>query len=286
MGNNRVLCVVGLGLIGGSLAASVRTAGARWRVRAVDRRRSALDYALKRGLIDEAAPSLEDGVAGAHLVVLATPVGTIPGLLRRVAPLLGPEQVVTDVGSTKATIVAAARRELPAQVAFVGGHPVAGTERSGVESAEAGLFQGRSCVLTPVSDTPAAALDRVAGLWRELGAQVVLLEPEVHDRVFARLSHLPHAVAYCLVHTVATALPARQLALGGGALRDLTRVAQSPPGLWKDICLENREALAGALDEFVAALGRLREAVAAGDGEAVEEVFRQAAEVRSRSWML
>ncbi len=278
-----VLTVVGLGLIGGSLAASVRTGG-RWRVRAVDRRVSSLEYALGRGFIDEASADLSAGVQGAELVVLAAPVRAIRELLGELGGLVVPGQVVTDVGSTKASIVAAARAALPPGVPFVGGHPIAGTERSGVQAVVPGLFEGRTCVLTPEPDTPAAAVATVTELWHAVGAQVLSLEAEEHDRVLALVSHLPHAVAFSLAAAVAPGLGAKGAALAGPSLASGTRVAESPAAVWRDICLENREPLLQAIDAFGERLAELRAAVAAGDEAALMDFLCRAAEARGTLW--
>lgn len=278
------LAIIGLGLIGGSVAASLRAVRAPWRLRAADRRRGSLEAALRRGLVDETAASPVEAVRGADLVLLATPVGAIRALLDTLAPHLAPGQLVTDVGSTKASIVDHAGRVLPAGVAFVGGHPVAGTERSGVEAAVEGLFEGRRCILTPVAATPREALEAVTGLWSSLGAQVSFLAPDVHDRLFARLSHVPNLAAYALVNAVVGGLEPAELELGGGALRDVTRVAQSPPSLWRDVCLENREAVLAALAEFQGELLRLRDAVAAGDGQGLESFLQRASDARASLW--
>lgn len=282
----KTVCVVGLGLIGGSIAAGLTSRGGTWRVRGVDRRRSTMEIALRNGFIDETAASVAEGVRDADLVVLATPVVAIRELLAELGGLLRPGQVVTDVGSSKGSIVAAAAEHLAEGVGFVGGHPIAGGERSGIGKATAGLFDGRTCILTPGDATSASALQAVTELWQTLAAQVVLLSPEAHDRVFALVSHLPHLVAYGLVETVASELEPQQLALAGGALRDFTRVAQSPPGLWRDVALENRDALLRAIDDFASRLAVLREAIATGAGDDLFELFERAAAVRGRPWML
>ncbi len=275
----RTLAVVGLGLIGGSLAASLKARGAPWKVRAADRRRSALLLALERGYIDEAADSPAEAAEGADLVVLASPVRAIRSALRELGPGLRPGQVITDVG-----ILREARGALPPGVAFVGGHPVAGTERCGVESAVPGLFEGRNCVLTPDTDTDPRALEAVAGLWRELGAHVVCLTAELHDRIFALVSHLPHALAYGLVDTVAEELETGQSGLAGGSFRDFSRVTAGSPAVWTEIFLENREALLYALDAFSSRLAALRAAVDREDDQALSGFFRRAAEAGDPSW--
>ncbi|MBI5016978.1 MAG: prephenate dehydrogenase [Deltaproteobacteria bacterium] len=280
----KILAIVGLGHIGGSLAASLKAAKAPWHLRGADRRRRDVDYALRRGLIDEASSSPAEAAAGADLVLLATPVGAIRTLLDELSPRLAAGQVVTDVGSTKASIVAHAASVLSGGVAFVGGHPVAGTERAGVEAAVEGLFEGRRCVLTPTDSTPPRALELVAGLWGAVGAEVSFVSPESHDRLFARLSHLPNLAAYALVNAVAASVSPAELAFGGGALRDFTRVTQSPPALWRDVCLENRGEILEALAELGRELERVRESVAQGDGAALESFFQRAGEVRGTQW--
>jgi prephenate dehydrogenase len=169
-------------------------------------------------------------------------------------------------------------------VSFVGGHPIAGTERSGVESAVSGLFEGRTCVLTPEPDTNAAALEAVTDLWKGVGAQVTFLAPEVHDRIFALVSHLPHALAYGLLHTVTETLEPGQADLAGGSLRDFTRVTAGSPAVWREIFLENREALLFALDAFSARLSALRGAVEGGDADALGRFFRRATEIGASAW--
>lgn len=279
-----VVTVVGLGLIGGSLAASLRGLGARWRVRAVDRRRSSLDYALRRGFVDEACGSLAEGVRGADLVVLAAPVRAIRELLAELAGLLVPGQVVTDVGSTKVSIVATARAALPPGVPFVGGHPIAGTERSGVEAVVPGLFEGRTCVLTPDADTPAEAVAAVTALWHAVGAKVLTLGAAEHDRVLALVSHLPHAVAFSLAAAVAPELGVKGAALAGPSLASGTRVAASSAPVWRDICLENRGPLLHALDAFGERFAEFRGAVESGDEDALDDFFCRAAEARGLLW--
>ena len=168
----------------------------------------------------------------------------------------------------------------------MGGHPVAGTERSGVEAAVAGLFEGRTCVLTPEPDTGREALETVTALWRGLGCDVVYMDPETHDRVFALVSHLPHMVASSLMDTVASELPSQEGALAAGGLRDFSRVTEGPPALWRDVCLENREPLIQAIENFTARLAVLRAAIDKGDAAALVEFFTRARGARGTPWTL
>ena len=281
----RTLCIVGLGLIGGSLAAALKTrVPHRWQVRGVDRRGDSLRFALEKGFLDRACDTLEEGVGGADLVVLAAPVRAIRGQLAEVAAAVCPGQVVSDVGSTKVGILAEARARLPPGVAFVGGHPVAGTEHSGVENAVSGLFETRPCVLTPEDDVPAAALEAVTSLWRDAGAEVLCLDAHTHDRVFAFFSHLPHMAAYSLVETAAAACEVGQRELAGGGLQDFTRVVRSSPAMWRDICLENREPLLQALDRYTESLQGLRERIAAGDPDELLHYFDHCRQVKDKTW--
>jgi prephenate dehydrogenase len=282
--SGKTLCIVGLGLIGGSLAASLKARRMPWRVRATDRRRSALKTALRRGIVDEVVGGAVEAVSAADIVVLAAPVADIKRLVETLGPELSPGQVLTDVGSTKASIVAQAEKSLSRGAAFVGGHPIAGSEHSGVENAIAGLFEGKICVLTPTDNTPREALGSVAALWKGLGAEVQIVPPAVHDALLGRLSHLPNLVAYALLRTVASSLSPADLRLAGGALQDYTRVARSPLGIWRDVCLENREAIGKAMEEFQAQIEELRAAVVRGDGSAIEEFLKDAAEARGHVW--
>jgi len=280
-----VLAILGLGLIGGSLAVSVKARGEKWKIRAADRRKSALDFALRRGLIDEVADDFAAACHGADLIVLATPVRSIRSLLSTLASTLKPGQVVTDVGSTKASIVKAAAETLPPDVAFVGAHPVAGTERSGVENVVEGLFEGKTCVITPSDATPPEALETVSKFWKGLGSEIILLDPKSHDRIFAFVSHLPHMAAYCIVNTIVSDLPSRETALSGGGLRDFTRIAESPAIMWRDICLENADEIVKAIDSYMNRLAELRKAVKSADSAAMETIFRRASEAKRGKWI-
>ncbi|HWP35044.1 MAG TPA: prephenate dehydrogenase/arogenate dehydrogenase family protein, partial [Thermodesulfobacteriota bacterium] len=232
-----------------------------------------------------ASPGAAEAARGADLLVLATPVEAMEAAAREALPHLAAGAVVTDVGSVKGPVVAAVgplaeRHGVP----FVPGHPIAGTERAGIGAARADLFEGRVAVLTPTPATDPAAVTRVSELWQRLGAAVIRMDVATHDRLFAALSHLPHLVAYALLATLAGDPVAADGAvrLAGAGLRDTTRIAGSPPGLWRGICLANREALLTALDRFEAVLQELRRALEAGDGAALERVFGAAKALRDR----
>jgi prephenate dehydrogenase len=266
------MTVVGMGLIGGSLALAAKEAGAVRTVVGVGRSAASCGIALSRGLVDRVAEDLASGVADADLVVLAVPVQAIIRLLPDVARLSRPGCLVTDVGSVKGPILTAADRVFP-DGRFVPAHPIAGKERSGPAAATADLFRGANWILTPSGRTWPEALESVAALCRAAGATVVQMDAVWHDEVFATVSHLPHLAAYALLDAVlATERGAEQLRFSAGGLRDFTRVAGSDPVMWRDIFLMNREPVLKVL----AGYQRLAHAFRAGDSAALEGRLRQA----------
>lgn len=278
------LVVVGVGLIGGSFAAAMRRAGEVRRIVGLGRTRAALERALALGIIDEAQDDAAAALRGADLVFLAMPVGATRAALVRVAPHLGAETILTDAGSTKADVVAAARAALGvAFPRFVPGHPIAGAEKSGADAAFADLFRGRKTVLAPEPETRADAVERVAALWRLCGAEVRRMPAGLHDAVFATVSHLPHLLAYALVHEVAGRPEAATLFdYAASGFRDFTRIASSHPEMWRDICVANRVELGRALAQYRAALDGLQRLLDAGDGAGLEAIFGDARTARDR----
>jgi prephenate dehydrogenase len=274
------LVVVGLGLIGGSVARGARRRSLAARITGVDRDASALGYARREGFIDADA-TLAAAVADADLVVLATPVGGLTTLAAELAPALSPRAVVTDVGSVKLAVVDRISAAIPR---FVGGHPMAGGERSGAQASSPDLFEGATCFVTPTGETDPAALETVERLWKELGATVVRMDAKTHDEVVAAVSHLPHMAAYALVNTVASAVAGHgnALAYAAGGFRDMTRIAASSPEMWRDICLMNRGPLVDMLGRYVDAAARLRDLIGRGDGPALLDEFARAQAVRER----
>ncbi len=261
--------IVGVGLIGGSVGLALRARSGCSRVVGVGRSPDALEAALRRGALDEAATDLAAGLRGADLVVLAAPVRACIGLLPAVAAAVGPDAVITDVASTKAEIVAAA----PPGPAFVGGHPLAGSERSGIEAASADLFEGATWVLTPGGATATWAVERVAALAAGLGARPVVMDAATHDRRVAAVSHLPQAVAVAL----AAAVPVEALPLAARGFRDTTRLADSSPEVWNDVFATNRDNVVAMIAAMEDVLGELRAAIAGGDEAAVAAIFVRAA---------
>jgi prephenate dehydrogenase len=281
------LAIVGVGLIGGSLALALRRAGEVGTVLGVGRGRRNLEVALERGIVDEALAVDQDwaGAAGAaDVVVLATPVAQMPGLLAALAPRLAAGTVVTDAGSTKADVIAAARAGLGRRFAsFVPAHPIAGTEFSGAGAAFAELYDGRNVVVCPEPETDRGAVERVEAMWRLAGAHVRRLAAADHDRVFAAVSHLPHLLAFALVADIA-GRPDADLFFDFAAsgFRDFTRIASSHPEMWRDICVANREALRGELARYRGRLGALEQALVSADAARLEDVFGAARDARNR----
>ncbi|TDG24787.1 prephenate dehydrogenase/arogenate dehydrogenase family protein [Paraburkholderia silviterrae] len=282
------LVIFGVGLIGGSLARALRErSGATGRVIGVGRRAHSVARALELGVIDAAA-TLDDEAAlaaaleGADLVLIAAPVAQTQALLERIAPHLEPQTIVTDAGSTKGDVIAAARAALGARIGqFVPGHPIAGRESSGVEAALPDLYVGRNVVLCPLEENAPEALERIAAMWRATGAVIGQMPAAQHDRVFASVSHLPHVLSFALVDQIlATPDAELKFSFAAGGFRDFTRIAASSPEMWRDVCLANRTALLAELDAYTDVLAKLRAAIDAGDGAALETVFARSRAAR------
>lgn len=276
------LAIIGVGLIGGSLARALRDAGHVQEIVGYGRGLANLQRAVDLGVVDRIETSLSKTVSGADMVVLATPVGTMQEILAAVAPYLDKGALVTDVGSVKGAVVAAARAALGAKLGvFVPGHPIAGTERSGVEASLAGLFAGRRVVLTPLSENRPESVVRVRAMWQAAGADVVEMSVDHHDEVLAATSHLPHLLAYALVDLLAQLEDRREVfAFAAGGFRDFTRIASSDPVMWRDISLANHTAIAQMLKSYRGELDKLITAVESGNGEALQSLFMRAKAAR------
>ncbi len=278
------IVVFGVGLIGGSFALALRKANAVGEVVGFGRSAATLAQAQQLGILDRIGQSEADEVRDADLIMLATPVGQMADILRRIAPHLGAGTLLTDAGSTEANVVAAVRECLPGALGrFVPAHPIAGAEKSGAAAAQADLYQGKKVVLTPMPENAADSVARVRAAWETCGAAVSELSAEQHDRVFAAVSHLPHLLSFALVHDIAgQAERDLLLSFAASGFRDFTRIAASSPEMWRDICLANREALLHELDGYRAELDELREALNAGDAARLEAIFAVARDVRSQ----
>ncbi|TDR56614.1 3-phosphoshikimate 1-carboxyvinyltransferase [Halomonas ventosae] len=283
--DERRILIVGLGLIGGSLAAALRAAGFRGTILACDPDADEIARGIEMGLIDNGDTRLEALVEGASLVVLAVPVLAMESVMAQLAGVIdraAPDVVVTDVGSTKAAIreaAVAAFGRMPTNLVL--GHPIAGSEKSGVAAADAGLYSRHKVILTPEPDTDPAAMARVRALWEASGAEVLEMDVARHDQVLARTSHLPHLLAFSLVDTLARQDERLEIfRYAAGGFRDFTRIAGSDPVMWRDIFVANRDAVLAALDDFEAGVARLRRAVERGDGDAMLATFDRASHAR------
>ncbi|QCP50566.1 prephenate dehydrogenase/arogenate dehydrogenase family protein [Trinickia violacea] len=287
------LVIFGVGLIGGSLARALRErqpeqAGQRGTVIGVGRSVSSVERARELGVIDSFAAigddaQLRDALAGADIVLLAAPVAQTQPLLTRIAPFLDDATIVTDAGSTKSDVVTAARAALGPRInQFVPGHPIAGRESSGVEAALPELYAGRNVVLCPLPENSPADVARIEAMWLATGAVVRQMSVEQHDRVLASVSHLPHVLSFALVEQILEAPDADlKFSFAAGGFRDFTRIAASSPEMWRDICVANRAALLEELDAYTAVLARLRAAIEAGDGAALEAAFARSRKART-----
>jgi len=278
------LAIIGVGLIGGSLALALRQGGACREVVGCGRNQANLDRAMALGVIDRYTHDPAEAVAGADMVLVAVPLGAMRAVFAAMRPGLSPETVVTDVGSAKASVVLdaqAAWGELPA--GFVPGHPIAGTEQSGVEAAFATLYQGRRVILTPLATSGEQAVARVRAMWETAGAVVESMSVAHHDEVLAATSHLPHMLAFGLVDSLARMRDNDEIfRYAAGGFRDFTRIASSDPVMWRDICLANRSALLDMMARYKEDLRLIEDAIEAADGEALLEIFTRAKAARDR----
>jgi len=278
------LAIIGVGLIGGSLARALRKAGVVNEIVGCGRNEGSLRRAVEIGVIDRYALDMVQAVDGADMIVIAVPVGSMGDVFRAIVPALDDNAVITDVGSTKASVVEAAIAacgHVPNN--FVPGHPIAGTERSGVEASFAELYQRRRVILTPLTDTDPQAVERVYKMWEAAGAEVESMEVQHHDEVLAATSHLPHILAFGLVDSLARMEDTREIfRYAAGGFRDFTRIASSDPQMWSDICLANRQALLQVLEHFAEDLAGITAAIDTGDGEHLRKVFQRAKAARDR----
>ena len=270
------LCVVGVGLIGGSLARALRRAGAVGEVVGTSRREEHLRRARELGVVDRYTLDPAEAAGGADMVVVCTPMGAMEEVFRALRPGLDPGAALTDAGSVKQTVFRAAHAAFGSiPPCLVPGHPIAGTEHSGVDASFESLFDGRRVILTPGEAADPAAVDRVDAMWRAAGAETDRMDAARHDEILASVSHLPHLLAYVLVDLVAAG-PGDCFRYAAGGFRDFSRIASSDPVMWRDICLENREAIAERLDAFGDRIGELAGAVRRGDGGGLLERFARA----------
>jgi cyclohexadieny/prephenate dehydrogenase len=277
------VALIGIGLIGSSLARVLRRDKLAGEIVACARSAATRETALRLGIADRATADAAEAVRGADLVVLATPLSAYAAIGARMAPALREGAIVTDVGSVKRAAIRDLQPLLPGHVHFIPGHPVAGTEHSGPEAGFAALFHERWCILTPLPGTDAAALARLTGLWEAAGMRVVTMDAEHHDKVLAMTSHLPHAIAYTIVGTATDledSLKSEIIKFSAGGFRDFTRIAGSDPVMWRDIFLNNREAVLEMLQRFSEDLTALQRAIRWGEADKLEELFTRTRTIR------
>ncbi|MBL0122552.1 MAG: prephenate dehydrogenase/arogenate dehydrogenase family protein [Betaproteobacteria bacterium] len=279
------IAIVGLGLIGGSVALALRNAWPEVNITAFDRDESQLDLALRSGAIDSCGSTFA-AIEGADIVFVSVPVAQTAVVFDAMFPHLRANTVVTDVGSTKQSVITAARVHLGNKISqFVPGHPIAGREHVGFAAAASELFEGKNVVLTPLAENVPAAIEQVRSLWRACGANVVEMPAKTHDEIFAAVSHLPHLLAFALVDEFALRPNAKNLfSFAASGFRDFTRIASSSPEMWRDIALNNRDAVVAEFDRYLAHAKQLRDALAAGDGAAIEVLMARAREARDK-WL-
>ena len=282
---NRIV-IFGVGLIGGSFALALKKSAAVRQIVGVGRSHASLETAKQLGIIDHIATSVEEAVLGADLIIIAAPVAQTESILRSIEPFLAPPTIVTDAGSTKTDVVAAARQALGDKIGqFVPAHPIAGRELNGPEAALVDLYVGKKAVITRLPENTDESVARVAWAWQQCGAIIHHLEPEQHDAVFAAVSHLPHLLAYALVDDIARKPHADTLfQYAASGFRDFTRIAGSSPEMWRDITLANRVAMLEELDSYTARLADLRTYLVDADSDAIEGVYRRAQHAR-HNWI-
>lgn len=277
------IALIGIGLIGSSIARDVKALGLAKEVVVSTRSPETLKRAEELQLGTSYALSAADAVEGADLVIVSVPVGASEAVARQIAPHLKPGAIVTDVGSTKASVIAQMAPHMPENVHFIPGHPLAGTEKSGPDAGFTGLFQGRWCIFTPLPGTDAAALAKLKAFWEALGSKIDEMDPGHHDKVLAIVSHLPHIIAYNIVGTaddLETVTQSEVIKYSASGFRDFTRLAASDPTMWRDVCLHNKDAILEMLARFSEDLAYLQRAIRWGEGDKLFELFTRTRAVR------
>lgn len=269
------IAIIGVGLIGGSFALSLRKAGFKGRITGTGRNKENLVRAKNLGIIDEYFTAPAEGIKHADLILLSTPVGQFPQIAEIIKEHLKKGSIVTDVGSVKAEVIKTLEHLMPEGVSFVGGHPIAGKECSGINAASSELFNGARCIITPSPNTNKEALEKILALWNAFGSKTVLMNPDKHDSIFAAVSHLPHVIAYALINTIMD-LDKDILPHGGRGLKDMTRIALSPPELWRDICSHNRENMIKSLNNFLSSVLHIERLIEKSDWDNLWKEFQKA----------
>lgn len=277
------LTIVGLGLIGGSLARALKESNQVGTVVGIDTDEETIKYAFDNEIIDEGASSLNEVIYDSDIIVIATYVGMIEDTAKSVFDIANDKTIITDVGSVKSSVVRNIEVDLPDNIHYVGGHPIAGTEKSGVTSADANLFTDKRVILTPTKTTNSEAKDKVQSMWELVGGQVYEVDPETHDHIFGIVSHLPHVVAYSLMNSVLNAEDSEQLLdFAGGGLKDYTRVAASSPEMWTQIFKANKPRLLEAISSFKHSLEEIESCIENDDFESLKKALEKSASVKRK----
>ncbi len=277
------ITIIGVGLLGGSLARACKKHGLADKVVGYGRNQTKLEKAQSLGIIDSYETDLQSAVAEADLVVLCPPVNSMTPLVREMAPSLRPGCLVTDVGSVKKFLVGEIQALMPEGVYFVGAHPIAGGEKSGFEASSAELFQDEKCIVTPTPKTNPLALEKIKELWERTGMRVITMDVEEHDDIFGAVSHLPHVIAYVLMNTIggiSTKNHEEITSFSGKGLKDITRIASSDPVMWRDICLSNKKPVLNLIDKFQGTLQQVRNLIENEDSQLLEQTFETAKKYR------
>ncbi|SDA96901.1 prephenate dehydrogenase [Mesorhizobium qingshengii] len=277
------IALVGIGLIGSSLARVIRREGLAGHVAISTRSAATLARAQELGLGDSYTTDAKVAVRDADLIIVSVPVGSSGAVAEEIAPALKPGAILTDVGSTKASVIAQMQPHVPAGVHFIPGHPLAGTEKSGPDAGFADLFDNRWCIFTPLPDTDPDALERLSEFWRHCGANIDTMDPQHHDMTLAIVSHLPHIIAYNIVGTaddLQSVTKSEVIKYSASGFRDFTRLAASDPTMWRDVCLHNKDAILEMLARFSEDLASLQRAIRWGDGEKLFDLFTRTRAVR------
>lgn len=277
--------IIGMGLIGSSLARVIRDKNLSGELVAIDRSREVCDTVMRLGIADSATTSIAEGVRNADFIIIAVPVGAYNTVGADLHGNLRADCVITDVGSVKQAVIAALRPHLPKNVYFVPGHPIAGTEFSGPEAGFAELFQHRWCILTPLPETDVRAMEPVVALWEACGAQIEFMEPRRHDLVMGITSHLPHLIAYTIVGTAADLerhMQEEVIKYSASGFRDFTRIAASDPVMWRDIFINNKDSVLEILQRFTEDLTALQKAIRNGEGDTLQAFFTRTRAIRKQ----
>ncbi len=277
------VCIIGLGLIGSSLARIIKAKGLASEISAIDINPKVCEKGLELGIVDKATTSFSKGVEGADLIILCSPVGTMSVVAKAISNYVKPGAIITDVGSVKGSVVRDLSENLPDTVEIVPGHPIAGTEHSGPESGFVELFEGRWCILTPLPETDLRAVDKVSALWDACGAKIEIMDHKRHDLILGITSHLPHLIAYSIVDTandLEDDTKSEVIKFSASGFRGFTRIAASDPVMWRDVFMNNQDAVLEILQRFTEDLSVLQKAIRKGDGDYLYNVFTRTRAIR------